>query len=78
MSTIKRKKRKLTEFGIWVKKRLIELDMDQKELASMLNVSESYLADVLRGDKKGLKYITQITNLLDKEEKNRDELKGVI
>ncbi len=64
-------KRKLTEFGIWVKKRLIESDMNQKQLAKALNVSESYLADVLRGEKKGLKYISQIAYILQSNEKER-------
>ncbi|GAB6085346.1 helix-turn-helix domain-containing protein [Alkaliphilus crotonatoxidans] len=64
MKAIKHNKRKLTEFGVWVKKRLIELNMDQKQLAALLGVSESYLTDVLRGSKKGLKYIGKINKVL--------------
>ncbi len=68
MKAIKHK-RKLTEYGAWVKKRLIELNMNQKQLAAVLGVSESYLTDVLRGSKKGLKYIGKINKILSTTEK---------
>ncbi len=64
-------KRKLTAYGAWVKKRLIELDMQQKSLAQNINVSESYLADVLRGDKKGSKYISLINDILTIDAKKK-------
>ncbi|SKC68575.1 helix-turn-helix domain-containing protein [Maledivibacter halophilus] len=70
-------KRKLTSFGIKVKKRLIELNMTQKELANDLGVSESYLADVLRGEKQGLKYLDEIGSILKLETKI-ENLKEVV
>lgn len=73
MEVSKQKRRKLTEFGIKVKKRLLDLNMDQKELASDLGVSESYLADVLRGNKKGLKYVASINHILDHREQAMKE-----
>ncbi len=71
-----KRKRKLTDYGIEAKKRLLELGMTQKELAKKIGVSESYLADVFYGEKLGKKYISKIDRLLASK-KNR-ELKGVI
>lgn len=73
-----RTKRSLTKFGIGVKKRLAELNMEQKELAQMLGVSESYLTDVLRGDKPGHKYMDSINEILGFSSKKDKQLKEVI
>lgn len=74
----KRTKRSLTKFGIMVKKRLAELNMEQKELAQVLGVSESYLTDVLRGNKPGHKYMDSIHEVLGFNGKGNKQLKEVI
>lgn len=38
-------------FGKEVKKRLIDIDMSQKELANRLGYSASYLVEILRGSR---------------------------
>lgn len=62
------KKWKLTPFGIKVKKRLLEKDMTISELAEQIGVKQSYLSQVLYGDKKGYKYMDKICSILEIEE----------
>lgn len=56
--------RKLTPFGKEVKKRLIDLDMTQVELASMLGIKKQYITKILCGERKGSKYIKEISKIL--------------
>lgn len=58
------KKRKLTEFGKSVKKRLIEIDMTQVELAEILGTTKQYLTKVLTGERAGTKYKDRIEKIL--------------
>lgn len=60
-------KRKLTGFGMKIKKRLLEMSMSQRELSEKLGVSEVYLSRIMhgdRGDKTGTKYESQIIEIL--------------
>lgn len=43
-------------FGVEVKKRLIELNMTQRELSGRIGANENYLTDILRGRRSGRKY----------------------
>ncbi|MEC1288034.1 helix-turn-helix transcriptional regulator, partial [Bacillus paralicheniformis] len=43
------------DFGKQVKTWLILNDMQQKDLAKMLNISNAYLSDILLGKRKGKK-----------------------
>lgn len=43
------------DFGKRVKTWLILNDMQQKDLAKMLNISNAYLSDILLGKRKGKK-----------------------
>lgn len=52
-------------FGMEVKKRLVELDMTQRELANAIGVNENYLTDILRGRRSGKKYRPAICRLLE-------------
>jgi transcriptional regulator with XRE-family HTH domain len=52
-------------FGIEVKKRLIDLNMTQRELSNDIGVSENYLTDILNGRRSGKKYISLILKRLD-------------
>lgn len=52
-------------FGIIVKKRLIELDMTQRQLAKRIGVNENYLTDILKGRRSGKKYKESIMRTLE-------------
>ncbi|WP_032122020.1 helix-turn-helix domain-containing protein [Clostridium amazonitimonense] len=60
----KQNQRKLTEFGVVVKKRLIEVDMTQVQLAEEVGTSNKYLNLILYGERSGKKYIDNIINTL--------------
>jgi len=60
----KRSQRKLTNFGMEVKKRLIEIDMTQVQLAEELGTSKVYLNLILYGERSGRKYVDNIINIL--------------
>lgn len=52
-------------FGREVKKRLVELNMTQRELAKTIGANENYLTDILRGRRSGKKYREAISRVLD-------------
>ncbi|MCY8002825.1 helix-turn-helix domain-containing protein [Bacillus haynesii] len=56
------------DFGKKVKTWLILNDMQQKDLAKMLNISNAYLSDILLGKRKGKKVREKIATILDIEE----------
>ncbi|APT45353.1 helix-turn-helix domain-containing protein [Bacillus safensis] len=56
------------DFGKRVKTWLILNDMQQKDLAKMLNISNAYLSDILLGKRKGKKVREKIATILDIEE----------
>ena len=41
-----------TDFGKEIRKRLIDLDMDTKDLAEKMHYSPSYVGEILRGTRK--------------------------
>lgn len=49
-----------SDFGVIVKKRLVELKMTQRQLAKNLGMNENYLTDILAGRKSGIKYRVSI------------------
>ncbi|KEI09316.1 hypothetical protein Z957_05300 [Clostridium sp. K25] len=53
-----------TSFGVEVKKKLIELDMTQRELSRQIGINENYLTDILRGRRAGTKYREKIIKKL--------------
>lgn len=53
------------KFGIEVKKKLIELNMTQRQLAALVGVNENYLTDILNGRRSGKKYRSKITKILE-------------
>lgn len=57
----------LTPFGKKVRKRLIDKEMTQVELAVLLGCSKQYLHRILVGDRSGRKYIEEIARILDIE-----------
>ena len=50
-----------------VRKRLIDLDMTQRELAKKVGMRESYLGDILSGRRPGTKYADKIYKVLGLE-----------
>lgn len=57
-------KRKLTSFGVIVKKRLVELNKTQVELAKEIGTSANYLHLILYGERSGKKYMSKIMSTL--------------
>jgi transcriptional regulator with XRE-family HTH domain len=55
-------------FGKQVKTWLILNDMQQKDLAKMLGISNAYLSDILLGKRKGKKVREKIIKILDMKE----------
>lgn len=53
-----------TSFGIEVKKKLIELDMTQREFSKQIGINENYLTDILKGRRAGTKYRSKIIKKL--------------
>lgn len=54
----------LTPFGKKVRKRLIDKDMTQVELAALLGCSKQYIHKILSGERSGKKYISEISRIL--------------
>lgn len=59
------RKRQLTQFGVLVKKTLVEKGMTQVKLAEEVGTSNKYLNLILYGDRSGEKYINGIARILD-------------
>lgn len=60
-----RNKRQLTAFGIEVKKRLIDRNMTQTELAEQIGIKKQYLTMILCGERANSKYVEQIKSILE-------------
>lgn len=61
------KQTRLTPFGRKVKKRLIDKNMTQVELAALLGCNKQYIHKILVGERSGKKYIEAISRILDIE-----------
>lgn len=60
-----RQERRLTPFGLKVRKRLLEMDMTQVELAALLGTDKQYVYKILTGYRSGKKYRDEIIRILD-------------
>ncbi|QUO43426.1 helix-turn-helix transcriptional regulator [Brevibacillus composti] len=58
------RKRKLTPFGVFVKKRLIEVGKTQVELAREIGTSGKYLHLILIGERSGKTFLPKIAQAL--------------
>lgn len=56
--------RKATPFGKKVKKKLVDLDMTQVELAQKLGTTKGYINRILSGERSGEKYRKEICRIL--------------
>ena len=61
------KQTRLTPFGMMVRKRLIDKNMTQVELAALLGCNKQYIHKILVGERSGKKYIEEISRILDIE-----------
>lgn len=59
------KKRKLTPFGMLIRKRLLELGLSQAWLAKQVGTTKVYLNYILHGERSGKKYRSKILETLD-------------
>ncbi len=58
----------MTMFGRRVKKRLIDLNMSQTELAEQLGIAPQYLWRIMVGDRPGDEYCERIKTILEIED----------
>lgn len=56
---------RMTDFGLKVKKRLIDKNMTQVELADLIGTNKQYVHKILCGERSGKKYIDKIREILD-------------
>lgn len=62
--------RELTDFGVWVKHRLVDRQMTSVELCKNVGIPcASYLSKILHGEINGGKYIDKITDALQEDKK---------
>lgn len=64
---MKTKKARLTPFGRKVKKRLVDKNMTQVELAALLGCNKQYIYKILVGERSGEKYLEAMSKILDIE-----------
>ena len=64
---MKKKQARLTPFGKNVRKKLIDRNMTQVELAALLGCNKQYLYKILTGERSGKKYRKEIIRILDGE-----------
>ncbi|GEM_PF-958346 len=74
---MKIKKLPLPPRGIKIKKRLVDKNMTQRDLAKKINMNEQYLADIIRGRRTGNMYIGRIYEELDLDPDEDDEFYSV-
>lgn len=58
------KSRRLTPLGIAIKKKLVDRQMTQTELACRIGASPKYINLILHGERSGEKYMPAISSLL--------------
>ena len=64
---MKTKQERLTPFGQNIRKKLIDRNMTQVELAALLGCNKQYLYKILTGERSGKKYRNEIIRILDGE-----------
>lgn len=57
-------KRQITPLGKEMKRRLLELEMSQDELARMVGTSPQYVNHIIYGERSGEKYMDDIKQVL--------------
>ncbi|MGN0341312.1 MAG: helix-turn-helix domain-containing protein [Roseburia sp.] len=58
-------KRQMTPMGKEIKRRLVELEMSQADLAEQVGTSPQYINHIIFGERSGEKYIEAICRILN-------------
>lgn len=58
-------KRQMTPMGKEIKRRLVELEMSQADLAAEIGTSPQYINHIIFGERSGEKYIEDICRVLN-------------
>lgn len=58
------RKKPITPFGWEIKRRLAELQMDQKTFCELYDIPPSRLSNLINGSRKAVKYRRQVSDLL--------------
>lgn len=67
------KVRNLAEFELWVKIRLVEKRISQRELAKQMGTHHARISEAIHGKQSGNKYIVPIIETLDGDLKDFEE-----
>lgn len=65
--------RDLAEFRRWVRIRLAEKEMSQRDLARQMNIPQPRICEATHGKQSGKKYIIPVIRALDGDEENFKE-----
>lgn len=65
-----RRTRPITAFGWAVKKRLAELNLDQKEFCRRYGIPESRLSNLIRGARRAERYRKRVADVLGIDEED--------
>lgn len=68
----------LTPLGKEIKKKLIDKDMTQVELAEQLGVTKQYITKIITGTRTGDKYLCRIGAILDIDPQESEPDQGVL
>ena len=68
ISFMAKTKRQITPMGKEIKRRLVELEMSQEELATSVGCSPQYINHIIYGERSGEKYLEQIFLILGMDE----------
>ncbi len=60
------RKNDMTDFGIWVKKSLLEINMTQRRLSEEVGIDEKFLSMILYGIRPGYDYQEKIKKVINK------------
>lgn len=58
-------KRQMTPMGKEIKRRLVEMEMSQADLAAELGTSPQYVNHIIFGERSGEKYLEDICRILE-------------
>ncbi|ABR46615.1 hypothetical protein Amet_1925 [Alkaliphilus metalliredigens QYMF] len=70
------RKNKMTEFGLWIKQSLLELDMTQRELSESIGIDERFLSMILYGLRPGYDYRDKIRSVIEGEQAKKIAVKS--
>ncbi len=74
-----RRKRQYSEFGLWAKGILMELNMTQTELAQALGAGRSTVSDVFTGRTKDGGFLQErISNYLEGKDAENNDRRGAV